>query len=127
MVKNLPLEERERTIENSRKGGREIRKIFKDRLKEIENKRLEAQRKKQLELERLEKDRIRKEEEITNDVCYYGLWQSPEQVDKGMGRINNKKELIKALQAQLKFRKNVLKQKRKDSKIFNLSKKKSQM
>lgn len=46
MVKNLPLEERERTIENSRKGGREIRKIFKDRLKEIENKRLEAQRKK---------------------------------------------------------------------------------
>lgn len=42
-----------------------------------------------------------------------------------MGRINNEKELIKALQAQLKFRKNVLKQKRKDSKIFNLSKKKA--
>lgn len=41
-----------------------------------------------------------------------------------MGRINNEKELIKALQAQLKFRKNVLKQKHKDSKIFNLSKKK---
>lgn len=80
----------------------------------------------QLELERLEKDRIRKEEQITNDVCYYGLWQSPEQVDEGMGKINNEKELIKALQAQLKFRKNVLKQKHKDSKIFNLSKK-SQM
>lgn len=79
--------------------------MFKDRLKEIENKRLEAQRKKQLELERLEKERIRKEEEITNNVCYYGLWQSPEQVDEGMGRINNEKELVKALQAQLKFRK----------------------
>lgn len=45
-LKYLPLEERKRTIENSRKGGREIRKMFKDRLKEIENKRLEAQRKK---------------------------------------------------------------------------------
>lgn len=123
-LKKLPLEERERTIEISRKGGREIRKMFKDRLKEIENKRLEAQRKKQLELERLEKERIRKEEEITNNVCYYGLWQSPEQVDEGMGRINNEKELVKALQAQLKFRKNVLKQKHKDSQIFNLTKKK---
>lgn len=45
-LKYLPLVERERTIENSRKGGREIRKMFKDRLKEFEKKRLEAQRKK---------------------------------------------------------------------------------
>lgn len=41
-----------------------------------------------------------------------------------MGRINNEKELIRALQAQLIFRKNILKQKHKDIKIFNLSKKK---
>lgn len=41
-----------------------------------------------------------------------------------MGRLRNEKELINALQAQLKFRKNVLKQKHKDSKIFNLSRKK---
>lgn len=123
-LRDLQPEEREATIENSRKGGREIRKQFQERLKEIENKRLEAQRKKQGELERLERDRIRKAEEMTNELCYYGLWQSREQLEEGMGRISNEKELINALQAQLKFRKNVLKQKHKDSKIFNLSRKK---
>ena len=40
---------------------------------------------------------------MTNDVCYYGLWQSAEQLEKGMGRISNEKELMNALQAQLKF------------------------
>lgn len=35
-----------RTIENSRKGGWELRKMFKNRLKKIEIKRIEAQRKK---------------------------------------------------------------------------------
>lgn len=90
--------------------------MFKNRLKKIEIKRIEAQ-KTQLEQERLEKDRIRKEEEMTNDICYYGLWQRPYHTDEGMGRISNEKGLIKALHAQLKFRK-----KYKDSKIFNLSK-----
>ena len=60
-------------------------------MKEIENKRLEAQRKKQCELERLERDRIRKAEEMTNDVCSYGLWQSAEQLEEGMERISNEK------------------------------------
>lgn len=59
-----------------------------------------------MELERLEKERIRRAEEMTNDVCYYGLWQSQQQVEEGMGRLRNEKELINALQAQLKFRKN---------------------
>lgn len=68
-LRKLPPDEREKIIENSRKGGREIRKLFKDRLQEIENKRLEAQRRKQMELERLEKERIRRAEEMTNDVC----------------------------------------------------------
>lgn len=117
-LRKLPPYEREKIIANSRKGGREIRKLFKDRLQEIENKRLEAQRRKQMELERLEKERIKRAEEMTNDVCYYGLWQSQQQVEEVMGRLRNEKELIDALQAQLKFRKNVLKQKHKDSKIL---------
>lgn len=104
-LRKLPPDEREKIIENSRKGGREIRKLFKDRLQEIENKRLEAQRRKQMDLERLEKERIRRAEEMTNDVCYYGLWQSQQQVEEGMGRLRNEKEFINALQAQLKFRK----------------------
>ncbi|XP_033730479.1 uncharacterized protein LOC117319875 [Pecten maximus] len=123
---NLPDDEKKRVIESSRKEGRELRQKFKERLKEIEQKRLDAQKRKQLELKRLEQQRILKAENLTNDVCFYGLWQSVSQIEEGLSRLKGDKgEMLKALYSQLKFRRYVLKQRHSDSKVFNMSRKKA--
>jgi E1A/CREB-binding protein len=109
--------ERNLMIDKSRKEGVEIRKNFKLRLLEIERKRLEDMKKKQEDLVRKEKKRLKDAENITNTVCFYGLWQSPLQVDEGLGRMPEN-EQRKVLESQLKFRKTVLKQRHTETKIF---------
>lgn len=58
---------------------------------------------------------------MTNDVCFYGLWQSASEIDEGLGRSSTDNAKRQALESQLKFRKNVLKQTHADKKIFTLS------
>jgi hypothetical protein len=60
-------------------------------------------KKKQEDLMRKEKKRLKDAENITNTVCFYGLWQSPLQVDECLGRMPEN-EQRKALESQLKFR-----------------------
>lgn len=63
-------------------------------------------------LEKAEKARIRQAEETmqqTDDVLFWGLWQTIDQVDVMLNKMINDKK-IKALKAQLRFRKNILKQ-----------------
>lgn len=45
----------------------------------------------------------------TDDVLFWGLWQTIDQVDVMLNTITND-EKIKALKAQVRFRKNILKQ-----------------
>lgn len=71
-LEDLPEDERNQYIEESRKEGRKIRQMFKTRTKINQEKHLEQQRQKQQELERREAERVRKAESYTNDVCYYG-------------------------------------------------------
>ncbi|KAK3092123.1 hypothetical protein FSP39_025387 [Pinctada imbricata] len=62
---------------------------------------------------------------MTNDICYYGLWQNRQQVEEGLSRLPTN-EQRKAVESQLKFRRTVLKQKSDDNKIFNFSRKNDQ-
>lgn len=80
---SLGAEDKHKMIEEARKEGKELRKSFHNRLKEIQGKRVAAQRKRQRELEEREKKRIRQADNLTNDVCIYGLWQSMQQVKEG--------------------------------------------
>lgn len=50
---------------------------------------------------------MKKAEDMTNDICFYGVWQSEKQVDEGVSRLKDDKEIVKAMQAQLKFRKKI--------------------
>ena len=122
-LKDMSNEERARLLASSIKEGKDSRRKFKERLKTISEKRLIAQRKKQQEMERLEIARMKKAEDLTNDICDYGLWQSHDQIEEGMSRLINEKEIVECLHAQLKFRRTVLKQTYKDKKVFNLSSK----
>ena len=117
------LEESHRNslILECQKEGKQIRKQFKVRLQEIEAKRLEAQEKRRQHLLQTERKRLQNAENFTNMVCFYGLWQSAEQIKEGLNRLTSEKEKRDALESQIRFRKNVLKQKHTNKKIFNFS------
>lgn len=57
----------------------------------------------------------------TNDILFWGLCRSVEQVDTMLNTMNDK-EKLEALKSQIRFRKNILLQSTDDKKIFNLSK-----
>lgn len=52
---------------------------------------------------------------------FYGLWQIEQQVDEGVSRLKDDKEIVKAMQTQIQFRKYVIKQIPRDKKLFFFS------
>ena len=89
-LKNLPDDEKEKAIEVSRKGEREVRKNFKKRLRTIEEKRIQAQQRQQEELQRLEKERLRKAEDMTNEKGQSVSDSNPPPEDIGHNKRTNK-------------------------------------
>ncbi|MES9902779.1 MAG: hypothetical protein ABW168_08860 [Sedimenticola sp.] len=69
----------------------------------------------------IERKRVEKMEKETTDMCFYGLWQSSEQVESELIILKSKKEKEEALKAQLRFRKNVFKQKPPSASTYNFS------
>ncbi|CAC5368053.1 unnamed protein product [Mytilus coruscus] len=118
----LPVDERNRMLEDSIKEGRQIRTKYQERLKEIENKRKEKLREKQIALERKQKAAIKTKTKHTSDVIYYGLWQRPDEVDD-IYEITSVTEKRKALISQIRFRQKVLKQVVVDKKLYFVSEK----
>lgn len=39
---------------------------------------------------------MKKAEDMTNDIYFYGVWQSEKQVDEGVSRLKDDKEIVKA-------------------------------
>ena len=64
--------------------------------------------------EELTLKRLRKKEQQTADIVYWGLWQTEQQVDDALASMGVV-EQMKALKAQLNFRQQVLKQKPDDT------------
>jgi hypothetical protein len=84
----------------ARKDVQNLRKQFKLRHEVIREKRREKIQEDRLLKEAAEAKKVRKQENITNDVILYGLWQSQEQVDTMLATISSKVEKVKALKAQ---------------------------
>ena len=51
------------------------------------------------------KKRIKKSDNMTNDVCFYGLWQSASEINEDLGRLSTDNAKRQTLESQLKFRK----------------------
>ena len=62
-------------------------------------------------MEELEQKKLKQKEDLTNDIVYFGLWQSENEVDLCLASIPTKTEKEKALKTQLRFREKVLQQK----------------
>ncbi|CAC5359984.1 unnamed protein product [Mytilus coruscus] len=94
-------------INDSRKEGKNIRLKFKERLKTIEEKRVETLKLKEKEISEKKKRVLKKKETFTNDILFFGLWQSREDIKLKLEEIPSNAEKKKALKSQLNFRKNV--------------------
>lgn len=60
----------------------------------------------------------------TNDILYWGLWQTIDQVENILKPMKEK-DKVEALNAQLRFRKNILQQRTSNSEVFNFTKSES--
>ncbi|XP_041373812.1 uncharacterized protein LOC121386856 [Gigantopelta aegis] len=116
------LQERNKLVKRARKLSRRLQQRFKMRKEEIRRKRIEAMNRAREVIARNRQRQLKEKEQLTNDIVFYGLWQSEEEVHTNAKSFKTKKEWQKAFAAQLKFRKFVLKQEHEDKTVFNLSK-----
>ena len=118
----LPTQERDQVIEQARRGTMDFRQKFADRKKEIERRRSEALAQKKIAIAKKRDKVLKDKENFTNEILYYGLWQTVTDVEKLLAELPDK-EKIKALHAQLRFRQKLLGQEVDDKKVFAFSSK----
>jgi len=110
-------------VEEARGRVKEIRKKFKRRSESIRKKQMEKINEQRRANELTAARKLKEQEKYTNDIIvYHGLWQSESQIDEHLASYNTIPRKIEALKCQLRFRKNILKQKYEDSSVFNFSK-----
>ena len=98
-------------LHDARRQVKFTREKFKTRQKEIHQRRLEMIQEKAKKYEELERKKLKQKENMTNEIIYFGLWQSETEVDQKLLLISSKSEKEKALKAQIRFREKVLEQK----------------
>ena len=120
-------EEKEDLLKKARNLSPEFKRLYrlrKQRLLEERSKILQA---KHLQLEQMRQKKLQEKERLTENILMYGLWQSKEQVNKQLSKLKTKKEKVKALKAQLDFRKKVLEQTHTEKDIFFITKQSKQL
>lgn len=110
------LQEKEQSVQTTLvrqaiKDGAKLREKFKDRVDIIRQNQRKALDDRRRQVEEQQQRRIEKLENFTNQIIFYGLWQSENQVDAALIEIQACTEKKAALKAQMNFRKQVLKQK----------------
>ncbi|KAK3103507.1 hypothetical protein FSP39_019719 [Pinctada imbricata] len=120
-LNELPDDERSVLLKEAKTEGPKIRKRFQQRMKEIESKRLSAQKMKENELHEKQERLYKRKEKMTNDILFFGLWQSEEEMTQQLQEIKRKTEKVKAVKAQLTFRKTVLHQTTLNKSLFQFS------
>lgn len=103
--------EKSRIFFSASKSFKEVKKRYQQRQHDIQLAKRAAVQAKLAHAEELERKRVQKHEDYTLAIMYWGLWQSPKQVDEYIASMTKKGEILKVLKAQLNFRQHVLKQK----------------
>ncbi|XP_052268392.1 uncharacterized protein LOC127869771 [Dreissena polymorpha] len=115
--------EKHELIKKASKSVKTMRQNYKRRLNEIEEQRRITVAEQIRKKEAARQEKLRQQEECTKEIINYGLWQSDSEVDNMLLSYKKDGDKIKALKAQLRFRKNVLHQIPSDKSKFNFSKK----
>ena len=104
-LKQKDSSERAQLLHHARREVKHLRRKFKTRQAEIQAKRRTAIAEKIRLGQEAQARKLRKKEKETEDVIHWGLWQTEKQVDVMLADITSRAEQMKALKAQLNFRK----------------------
>lgn len=92
-----------------------------DRQKYNDREKKDKRRSSKKELKKGEKNRMQLEKQ-SDDIVNYGLWKSPRECKLKLKELNRTSDKCNALKAQLRYRKNVLKQTDLDKKLYSFFK-----
>jgi hypothetical protein len=112
-------------ISEARKSFATEKELFCRRKREIERQREERQESEFEKKAEIKRRRLVRLEKQSDEIVRYGLWKSPRECKLKIREIANTSEKVKALKAQLRYRKNVLKQSTLEKDVFSFSKKNS--
>ena len=111
-------------MERAKKDTKHYQEEMRKRHVEITRRKKENLEKKMKKEAELEAYREKVTLEITKGIIRHGLFQTENEVDVKMKLLKSKEERCEALIANLKFRKNILKQKTEQKELLNLTKNK---
>ena len=113
-------------LQKARKVAPEFKQLYKDRRKQMLEGRAQLLQAKQHALQAAQEKSLRWKEQLTKEILHYGLWQTHGDVENGLAKLKSKSAKLKALKAQINFRKQVLQQKYPDKNVFMFSKNRRQ-
>ena len=119
------LDEKEASVQaelmaKARKCGLEFKKQYKVRKRRMLEERNEILRAKQAALAHLQEKKVMEKENLMQAMMIYGLWQTKKQIVQGVSKFKSNTSKLKALKAQLDFRKKVLEQEYDDRCVLSL-------
>ena len=97
-----PNEEVRELMQKARSMAPQFKRLYDKRRQQIREERVELLKAKQHALLAAQERNVRQKEQLTQDIIRYGLWQSPAD---SLSQLKSKAEKLKALKAQLNFRK----------------------
>ncbi|WAR27969.1 LOW QUALITY PROTEIN: hypothetical protein MAR_013673, partial [Mya arenaria] len=110
-LKNKDEASRKELIDYACKSVEKVRKNFKQRKQQIEQRQRELFAQNIERAQQEEARRVAKLEKFTDKILFYGLWQCEDSVDNNLSLINSKTQIIESLKSQLNSRRYVFAQK----------------
>ncbi len=104
------VDEQKAILQESYQKVKAVQARFIERKKELTEKKSQLQREK---MKQAEEKRIKREQERilqVQEISYYGLWQTEDEVKRNLSSYKTKTLKMDGLKAQLRFRKNILQQ-----------------
>ena len=124
-VLNKSVEEQKVILSNARKEARSLKAVYRERREVILQRRRQKQKDEAERLKELARKKSAEKEKMINDILFYTLWQSEDDIKEELKCCKTNKAKEEALKAQIRFREKVLDQSSFcDKKLFVFSMKK---
>ena len=120
-------DEIETLLQQARTSAPKFKRLYRDRREQIAKDRAQILRAKEQALQAARDKAIKEKERLSHEIMQYGLWQTAEDISSGLSKQKSKALKVKALKAQLNFRKRVLEQTHENKEIFYTSKNRKQL
>ena len=97
-------------MQKAREVTPEYKRLYNERRKKLQEDRIQLLKTKQNALQKSQEKCLCQKEHLTQDIVECGLWQSPDEIVHGLAKQKTKSAKVKALKAQINFRRKVLEQ-----------------